>query len=62
MLRLGLEPFVVLSGLFELAIKVIDPFHPLVQQDFQPLGIALFVCEFVTQLDDLGAQSVVLLL
>jgi hypothetical protein len=26
---------------------------------FQPLGIALFVCEFVTQLDDLGAQSVI---
>jgi hypothetical protein len=42
--------------------KLVDPFHPLMQQDFQPLGIALFVCEFVTQLDDLGAQSVVLLL
>ena len=62
MLRLGLEPFVLLPGLFELAIKVIDPLQPLAQQDLQPLGIALFVCEFVTQLDDLGAQSVVLLL
>ena len=46
----------MLSGLFELAIKVIDPFHPLVQQDFQPLGIALFICEFVAQVHDLGAQ------